>query len=83
MKPVKIYSKQPCPYCVKAKAFFDSKSINYEEIDLTHDHDALARLVEKTNMRTVPQIFIDDQLIGGCDDLLRLDEEGKLAELLA
>lgn len=82
MKPVKLYSKDPCPYCVRAKNFFEQKGIPFEEIDMTNDMDALNALKEKTGWKTVPMIFIGDELIGGYTDLKALDDEGKLDQIL-
>lgn len=82
MKPIKIFAKSTCPYCSKVKAFFDEKGLSYEEVDLQDKPEELAALKEKTGLRTVPQVFIGEQLIGGCDDTLKLDSEGKLDELL-
>lgn len=83
MKTVKIYSTNYCPYCVKVKDFFSKKGVSFHEIDLTNDDDGLRRLVEATNWRTVPQVFIGDQFIGGCDDVLALDRKGELDQLLS
>lgn len=84
MKEVVIYSSTRCPYCVKAKRLLDSKNVDYEEIDITDDDEARAKLIEKSNgMRTVPQIFIGETHVGGCDDLYELETKGKLDSLLA
>lgn len=78
-----IYSKDPCPYCVRAKAFFDNKGIAYEEIDLTDKPEEIQAIKDKTGWRTVPIIMINGKLIGGYNDLKALDEEGKLDALLS
>ncbi len=84
MKEVTIYSSTRCPYCVKAKRLLDSKNVQYEEIDITDDDEARTQLIEKSNgMRTVPQIFIGETHVGGCDDLYELESKGKLDALLA
>lgn len=84
MAKVEIYSTKTCPYCVKAKVLLDKKGAAYQEIDVTDDDEARMDLIKKANgMRTVPQIFIDDNHIGGCDDLYDLDKNGKLDPLLA
>lgn len=84
MPQVQIYTTNTCPFCKHAKALFDSKGVSYEEINVTGDDEARIALVKKANgMRTVPQIFIDDQHIGGFDDANALDKEGKLDPLLA
>lgn len=83
MPKVEIYSTDYCPYCVKAKNLFDRKKVDYQEIDVTNDDDARMALVKKANgLRTVPQIFINDKHIGGCDDLYALDQKGELDTLL-
>jgi glutaredoxin 3 len=82
MKKIIIYSKIPCPYCVSAKKFFSERKIPFEEIDLTGKYDELSKLVERTNHRTVPQIFIGETFIGGFDDLIKLNEKGALEPLL-
>ncbi len=79
MKPnVKIYSKKYCPYCVKAKHFFDDKGIPYEEIDVTSDLEQLEALKKMTQHLTVPQIFINGQFIGGYTDLIDAARTGKI-----
>ncbi|PID41486.1 MAG: glutaredoxin 3 [Proteobacteria bacterium] len=84
MARVEIYSSDRCPYCAKAKALLDGKRVSYVEINVTDDAEARAALVEKAGgLRTVPQIFIDDNHIGGCDDLYDLDRNGELDRLLS
>ncbi len=83
LSKVVIYSKDPCPYCVRAKAFFDNKGIAYEEIDLTDKPEEIQAIKDKTGWRTVPIIMINGKLIGGYNDLKALDEEGKLDALLS
>ena len=84
MKPVTIYTTQTCGFCLRAKQLLQERGIPYEEIDVTGDDGARERLVEKADgRRTVPQIFIGDQGIGGYTDLAQLDREGKLRPLLA
>lgn len=83
MADVVIYTTRICPYCVRAKQLFQRKGINYQEIDVSLDNDLRLKLVERTKQRTVPQIFINDQHIGGCDDLYALERQGALDPLLA
>lgn len=84
MAKVEVYSTTYCPYCVRAKALLDAKDVDYQEIDVTGDDDARIALVTKSGGRkTVPQIFINDQPVGGYDDLRQLEEEGKLDQMLA
>lgn len=78
-----VYSKDYCPYCVKAKNFLKHKGVAYEEIDITHDEALQKEMVEKSGgKRTVPQIFVHGTHVGGCDDLLALDKAGKFEPLL-
>jgi glutaredoxin 3 len=81
---VEIYTWQTCPYCIRAKLLLRWKGAPYTEYRIDGDEAARARMAERANgRRTVPQIFINQQHIGGCDDLHRLDQEGKLDPLLA
>ena len=80
---VRVYTTLVCPYCVRAKALLSARGIAYEEIDVSGDQAARAWLVEATGRRTVPQIFIGDEPIGGFDDLRELDRSGELAKKLA
>lgn len=80
---VKVYSTSVCPYCVRAKQLLERKGIAYTEINLSNEApEVRVELMEKTRHRTVPQIFINDQFIGGFDDLYKLDREGKLDQLI-
>jgi len=79
---VRVYSTLICPYCIRAKALLKSRRIPYEEIDVTGDSAARAWLVQATGRRTVPQIFIGEESIGGFDELRALDVSGELARKL-
>lgn len=82
MKKIIIYSKDVCPYCVKAKNLLQRKGAVYEEIKITTDEQK-QEMIKKANGRmTVPQIFVGDFHIGGCDDLYALEGEGKLDKIL-
>lgn len=82
MSKIVIYSKEVCPYCVRAKNLFQRKGLSFTEIKIT-DEETKNEMIKKSGGRmTVPQIFIDDQHIGGCDDLYALDAAGKLDELV-
>ena len=84
MKSVTIYTKNYCPYCHRAKALLTSKGVAFEEIDVTTDPEGQKAMSVRAGGRTtVPQIFIGDAHIGGCDDLHALDAAGKLDALLA
>jgi glutaredoxin 3 len=82
MNDVKIYTTRVCPYCVAAKRLLSARSIPYEEVDVTGDDAKRAWLVEATGRRTVPQIFIRGEAVGGYDDLAALDKSGALAAKL-
>lgn len=79
---VRVYSTLICPYCIRAKALLRARGIQYEEIDVTGDSDARAWLVQATRRRTVPQIFFDDESIGGFDELRAMDASGELSRRL-
>ena len=80
---IEVYTTQVCPYCVRAKQLLAAKGVSFTEIDVGGDDAARMALVEKSGgRRTVPQIFINDQSIGGYDDLSALDRAGKLDPLL-
>jgi len=78
VKSVKIYTTPYCPYCVRAKRLLERKAVPFEEIDVANDDEARIALAERTGLRTVPQIFIGDEHVGGSDDLHALEQEGKL-----
>lgn len=78
MKPVKVYLTDWCPYCHRAKALLDKKKVPYEVIDVDGDTETRAWLREATGQRTVPQIFIGDESVGGFSDLDALERAGKL-----
>lgn len=83
MAKVVIYTKEYCPYCSSAKKLLSSKNVQYQEINLENKPDEFEKLKAQTGMRTVPQIFINDQLIGGYSELSALEKEKKLDSLLA
>lgn len=83
MPHVEVFSGPFCPYCDKAKALLKKKNVEFEEFNVKSDEVKLGEMLERSNGRkTIPQIFIDGQHIGGCDDLYALDGAGKLDELL-
>ena len=83
MKTVTIYTTDHCSLCVSAKRLLDRRGISYEEINLARDPDSRDRLSNVTGMYTFPQIVIDGQSIGGFNELLAADREGRLGQLLA
>ena len=84
MSNVRMYTTQTCPYCVRAKTLLLQRGVSkIDEIRIDLDASALDAMVAQTGRRTVPQIFIGDTHVGGCDDLVALDQRGGLAPLLA
>ena len=79
---IKMYKKNPCPYCDRARIFLDNKGWTYEVIDLTDKPEELEALKNKTGWKTVPMIFINDKLVGGYSDMKTLEEDGKLEALV-
>jgi glutaredoxin 3 len=83
MPEILIYTKDYCPYCVKAKKLLELKKQQFQEIDLTKEPEKLEEMLAKSNgKRTVPQIFINGQHVGGCDDMYALNDKGELDKLL-
>ncbi|MEM6407624.1 MAG: glutaredoxin 3 [Pseudomonadota bacterium] len=84
MAKVEIYTSPLCGFCHAAKRLLTSKNVEFEETDVLRDPSEKAAMIERANGgRTVPQIFIDGQHIGGCDDLYALERAGKLDPMLA
>ena len=83
MNPVRMYTTEYCPYCVRAKALLQQRGVALiDEIRVDLDPEQRDRMIEATGRRTVPQIFIGDTHVGGCDDLIALDRRGALLPLL-
>lgn len=81
---VEIYTWSRCPFCIRAKALLDEKHVDYTEYCIDGDEQARAVMTERANgRRSLPQIFIDDRHIGGCDDLYELEHQGELDALLS
>ena len=78
MARIEIYTKEWCPYCLKAKALLRAKDVGYDEIDVTSDEARQTEMVDRSGMRSVPQIFLDGEKVGGYDDLARLNATGEL-----
>lgn len=84
MQTVKMYTTAYCPYCIRAKQLLQAKGVaEIEEIRVDLEMDERVRMMEITGRRTVPQIFIGQTYVGGCDDLMALDSRGGLDPLLA
>ena len=83
MQPVKMYTTAYCPYCTRAKQLLQARGVaSIEEIRIDSDPQARSTMMEITKRRTVPQIFVGDTHVGGCDDLMALDGRGELMPLL-
>lgn len=83
MKPVVIYTTPICGFCHAAKRLLDSKGVAYEEIDVMRDTAKKQEMMERSGRRTVPQIWVGEAHVGGCDDLYDLERSGKLDPMLA
>ena len=84
MPPVKMFTTAVCPYCIRAKQLLNARGVtDIEEVRIDLAPQARADMMQSTGRRTVPQIFIGETHVGGCDDLIALDGQGRLAELLA
>ena len=83
MSNVTIYSTNNCPYCIKAKMLLQKKEAQYKEIDVSDDAEREKMTEKAGGKRSVPQIFINDKHVGGCDELYELENKGELDGLLA
>ena len=83
MKKVTIYTTQPCGRCGTAKALLAQRGIDFDEVNLSKDPVGRAELARRTGLMTFPQIVVDDQTIGGLDELRAAVEDGRLSRLLA
>ncbi len=83
MTDVTIYLTRWCPFCTRAIALLDSKQVEYTAIDVDADPALRQEMMQRSNQRTVPQIFIGQTHVGGCDDLFALERQGQLDPLLA
>ena len=82
MAKIEIYTKATCPYCHRAKALLASKGVTFDELPVDGNAELRDVMIKRSGRTTVPQIFIDEQHIGGCDDLYALDARGGLDPLL-
>jgi len=78
MADIAIYTKEWCPYCAKAKALLKSKGLSYQEVNVTSDEALQQEMVTRSGRRTVPQIFLDGESVGGYDDLANFNATGEL-----
>ncbi|MDB9525542.1 glutaredoxin 3 [Oscillatoria sp. CS-180] len=83
MPNVEVYTWSTCPFCIRAKALLQKKAIAYTEYCIDGDEEAREQMTQRAGgRRSLPQIFIDDSHVGGCDDLYALEQQGQLDELL-
>jgi glutaredoxin 3 len=82
MQNVVMYTTDWCPYCSRARKLFGAKGVTFEEINVDSAPEKRAEMQNRSGRRTVPQIFIGETHVGGCDDLLALEDAGKLDALL-
>lgn len=80
---VTLYTTRFCPYCVRAKQLLDSKGVSYTDIAVDRQPQRRAEMMERSGRHTVPQIWIGEQHIGGCDELYQLERQGRLDSMLA
>ena len=83
MPKVEMYLKTTCPYCVRAAALLAQKGVQAKEYNVDGGGPLKDEMVQRSGRITVPQIFINDRHVGGCDDLFALERQGKLDQLLA
>ncbi len=84
MAAVTLYTRPLCPYCVRAVSLLKKKGVAFEEIDAGFNAEKKQEMIQRANgARTFPQIFIGEEHIGGCDEMMALERAGKLDELLA
>ena len=81
-RAVTVYTSDWCPYCRRAKDLLTRKNVSFSEINVEDEPKAREEMVARSNRRTVPQIFIGDRHVGGCDDLFELDGSGELDRIL-
>jgi glutaredoxin 3 len=82
MANIEIYTKDFCPFCAHAKSLLDAMNLDYNEYELTFDAEKEAEMIARSQAFTVPQIFVDGQLVGGCDELYTRVEDGSFDTLL-
>ncbi len=82
MSAIKLYTTRFCPFCIRAKQLLKSKDATYQEIAVDNDRELRQKMMQESGQRTVPQIWINQQHIGGCDELYQLERAGELNKLL-
>lgn len=82
MVDIVVYANQSCPYCTRARKLLDSKGVSYTLLDVGQDRSLWQQMEARSGRHTIPQIFIGEHHVGGCDDLHAADKAGELDELL-
>jgi len=82
MKPITLYSNAWCPFCRRAKMLLEHKGVQYTEIDIERESGMRQEMIERSGRTSVPQIFVENIHVGGCDDLYAFEQQGKLDPLL-
>ncbi|WP_044411356.1 glutaredoxin 3 [Thiomicrospira microaerophila] len=82
MANIVIYLNKTCPYCTRAKALLDGRALAYQVIDVTGSNELWREMEQRSRRNTIPQIFINDVHVGGCDELYAADRNGQLDQLL-
>lgn len=83
MNKVTIYTKPYCPYCIRAVDLLEKKGVPFTEIEAAFDPEKRQEMIQRSGRMTFPQIFVGERHIGGCDDMMALERDGKLDPLLA
>ena len=83
MAKVTVYSTEPCSFCRRVKGLLEARGVEFSEINLAKDPEGRVELARRTGMMSFPQVFVDDELLGGYAELQEAAESGRLAELLA
>lgn len=82
MKKIEIYTKNYCPFCKKAVSLLEKKEVQFTEYDVTNNQEKLNEAIKISGITTVPQFFVDGVFIGGHDDIMKLESEGKLDNII-
>lgn len=83
MVEVEMYTTKYCPYCVRARHLLESKGVSYRERAVDGVYELRQEMMDRSGQRTVPQIWIGSQHVGGCDELMALERQGQLDQMLA
>ena len=83
MADVTVYTTDPCSFCTRVKQLLDARKVEYTEINLARDAAGRTELVERTGMMSFPQVLVDGELLGGFQETLAADQNGRLRELIA